>query len=59
MKYIYSAQPFTRPPVMHLDKQRGVVMIFALLVLLSLTLLGIASVSSGLIQTKMASAMEQ
>lgn len=40
-------------------KQQGVVMIFALLVLLSLTLLGVASVSSGLIQTKMASAMEQ
>lgn len=41
------------------SKQDGVVMIFALLVLLSLTLLGIASVSSGLIQTKMASAMEE
>lgn len=39
--------------------QRGVAMVFALLVLLSLTLMGLASVSSGLIQTKMASAMEQ
>lgn len=59
MKHIYSAQPFNRPPVIPRYKQSGVVMIFALLVLLSLTLLGIASVSSGLIQTKMASAMEQ
>ena len=40
-------------------KQRGVVMIFALLVLLSVTLLAIASVSTSLIQIKMASAMEQ
>ena len=59
MKHTYSVQPFNRPPGMHLYKQSGVVMIFALLVLLSLTLLGIASVSNGLIQTKMASAMEQ
>ncbi len=39
--------------------QHGVVMIFALLVLLSLTMLGVASVSSGLLQTKMASSQEQ
>lgn len=39
--------------------QRGVVLIFALLVLLSLTLMGVASVSSSMIQNKMAYAMEQ
>lgn len=39
--------------------QRGVVLIFALLVLLSLTLMGVASVSSSMIQHKMAYAMEQ
>ena len=39
--------------------QHGVVLIFALLVLLSLTLLGVASVSSSMMQTKMANAMEQ
>lgn len=65
MSYYYPSiqSPSTRSPKAHSPKtvthQRGVVMIFALLVLLSLTLLGLASVSSGLIQTKMASAMEQ
>ena len=39
--------------------QRGVVLIFAFLVLLSLTLMGVASVSSSMIQHKMAYAMEQ
>ena len=39
--------------------QRGVVLIFALLVLLSLTLMGVVSVSSSMIQHKMAHAMEQ
>ena len=34
MKHIYSAQPFNRPPVIPRYKQSGVVMIFALLVLL-------------------------
>ncbi|MDM7859742.1 pilus assembly protein PilZ [Alteromonas sp. ASW11-36] len=40
-------------------KQRGLVMVFALLILLSLTVLGVASVSSGLMQNKMATSMEQ
>ena len=40
-------------------KQQGLVMVFALLVLLSLTILGVASVSSGLMQNKMADSMEQ
>lgn len=39
-------------------RQHGVVLIFALLVLLSLTLMGLASVSSSMIQNKMANAME-
>ncbi len=40
-------------------KQQGLVMVFALLVLLSLTILGVASVSSGLMQNKMATSMEK
>ncbi|MBF7074744.1 pilus assembly protein PilZ [Glaciecola sp. MH2013] len=40
-------------------KQQGLVMVFALLVLMSLTILGVASVSSGLMQTKMAASMER
>lgn len=40
-------------------KQRGLVMVFALLVLMSLTILGVASVSSGMMQTKMAASTER
>ena len=40
-------------------QQCGIVMIFALLMLLCLTILGVASVSSSLLQTKMASSQEQ
>lgn len=40
-------------------KQQGLVMVFALLVLMSMTVLGVASVSSGLLQNKMASSMER
>lgn len=39
-------------------KQRGIVLVFALLVLLSLTILGVSSVSSSLMQSKMAQSME-
>jgi len=39
-------------------KQQGLVMVFALLVLMSLTVLGVASVSSGLMQNKMAVSMQ-
>lgn len=39
--------------------QSGLVMVFALLVLLSMTILGVASVSSSLMQTKMAASMEK
>jgi len=39
--------------------QQGVVMVFALLVLMSLTILGVASVSSGILQTKMAASLER
>lgn len=39
-------------------KQQGLVMVFSLLVLLSLTILGVTSVTSGLFQGKMASSME-
>ena len=39
-------------------KQKGLVMVFALLVLVSLTVLGIASVSSGLLQNKMAVSLQ-
>jgi type IV pilus assembly protein PilX len=41
------------------QKQKGLVMVFALLVLLSMTVLGVASVSSGLMQNKMASSLER
>ncbi len=40
------------------NKQQGLVMVFALLVLVSLTVLGIASVSSGLLQNKMAVSLQ-
>ncbi|WP_110429013.1 PilX N-terminal domain-containing pilus assembly protein [Glaciecola sp. KUL10] len=39
--------------------QKGLVMVFALLVLLSMTVLGVASVSSSLMQNKMASSLER
>ncbi|MFQ3250845.1 MAG: type IV pilus assembly protein PilX [Glaciecola sp.] len=42
-----------------MKNQHGVVMVFALLVLMSLTILGIASVSSGMLQTKMAASLER
>ena len=40
-------------------KQQGLVMVFSLLVLVSLTLLGVASVSSSLMQNKMAISLEE
>lgn len=40
-------------------KQTGLVMVFALLVLMSLTILGVASVSASLMQNKMALSMER
>ncbi|MCW8107365.1 PilX N-terminal domain-containing pilus assembly protein [Alteromonas ponticola] len=40
-------------------KQQGVVLVFALLVLLSLTILGVSAVSSSLSQSKMAMSMQQ
>lgn len=40
-------------------KQRGLVMVFALLVLLSLTILGVSAVTSSLSQSKMAMSMQQ
>jgi type IV pilus assembly protein PilX len=42
-----------------MNNQRGLVMVFALLVLMSLTILGVASVSSGMLQTKMAASLER
>lgn len=42
----------------HKKHQSGLVMVFALLVLLSLTVLGVSSVSSSLLQNKMATSME-
>jgi type IV pilus assembly protein PilX len=42
-----------------MKSQQGVVMVFALLVLMSLTILGVASVSSGILQTKMAASLER
>lgn len=39
-------------------KQQGLVLVFSLLVLMSLTILGVASVSSSLMQNKMAVSME-
>lgn len=40
-------------------KQQGLVMVFALLVLMSLTILGVSSVSSSLLQNKMAVSLEK
>ena len=42
-----------------MKKQQGLVMVFALLVLMSLTILGVSSVSSSLLQNKMAVSMEK
>jgi type IV pilus assembly protein PilX len=42
-----------------MKKQSGLVMVFALLVLLSITILGVSSVSSSLLQGKMASSIER
>jgi type IV pilus assembly protein PilX len=42
-----------------LNTQSGMVMVFALLILLSLTILGVTSVSSSLLQSKMAISMER
>jgi type IV pilus assembly protein PilX len=41
------------------QKNSGMVMVFALLILMSLTILGVSSVSSSLMQSKMASSMEK
>lgn len=40
-------------------RQQGLVLVFALLILLSLTILGVSAVSSSLVQSKMAVAMQQ
>lgn len=42
-----------------MKNQQGLVMVFALLVLLSITILGVSSVSSSLLQGKMASSIER
>jgi len=42
-----------------MKNQHGLVMVFALLVLLSITILGVSSVSSSLLQGKMASSVER
>lgn len=42
-----------------MNKQRGLVLVLALLVLLSLTILGVSAVSSSLIQSRMAVGMQQ
>lgn len=42
-----------------MNNQNGLVMVFALLVLLSITILGVSSVSSSLLQGKMASSIER
>ena len=42
-----------------LNNNAGMVMVFALLILMSLTILGVTSVSGSLMQSKMASSMEQ
>lgn len=42
----------------NLNKQQGIVLVFALLILLSLTILGVSSVSSSLMQSKMSQSME-
>lgn len=41
------------------QKNSGMVMVFALLILMSLTILGVSSVSSSLMQSKMATSMEK
>lgn len=41
------------------NKQKGLVLVFALLVLLSITVLGVSSVSSSIMQGKMASSIER
>lgn len=41
------------------NKNSGMVLVFALLILMSLTILGVSSVSSSLMQNKMASSMEK
>lgn len=43
----------------NLYEQQGMVMVFALLILMSLTILGVSSVSSSLMQSKMANSMEK
>ena len=40
-------------------KNSGMVMVFSLLILMSLTILGVSSVSSSLMQSKMATSMEK
>jgi type IV pilus assembly protein PilX len=42
-----------------MHKNSGMVMVFALLILMSLTILGVSSVSSSLLQSKMATSMEK
>jgi type IV pilus assembly protein PilX len=42
-----------------MQKKSGMVMVFALLILMSLTILGVSSVSSSLMQSKMATSMEK
>ncbi len=42
-----------------IQKKSGMVMVFALLILMSLTILGVSSVSSSLMQSKMATSMEK
>jgi type IV pilus assembly protein PilX len=42
-----------------IQKNSGMVMVFALLILMSLTILGVSSVSSSLMQSKMATSMEK
>jgi type IV pilus assembly protein PilX len=42
-----------------MKNQKGLVMVLALLVLVSITILGVSSVSSSLLQTKMASSLER
>ncbi|MDP5040873.1 MAG: pilus assembly protein PilZ, partial [Paraglaciecola sp.] len=43
----------------NMHKNSGMVMVFALLILLSLTILGVTSVASSLMQSKMAVSMER
>lgn len=45
--------------IQQLKSQRGLVLVFALLVLLSITILGVSSVSSSVMQGKMASSIER